>query len=924
MESTSETQEKLYVVNRSGKREAVHFDEITRHLYVLSTMPPVLDEVDEALLAKKAIDTMIPGITTSQIDNLLAEEAGCMARQSDQYVQMAARIAIHNLHKDVRAFYARKIGPASSRTYVVTYGDVVAHLWNNHYSGHHAPLISKEIFTMVLLSKEIGSADEEQVKEFYKSVRDIGCEETMQMRGRMNKIEAAIDHSRDYDLYTYFGIMTIIRKYLNHNVETKEILELPQHMLMTVSLGIHGTENIDDAIHTYHRMSQGYFTHATPTLLNSGRRVNQMASCYLLAMGGDSLVDICECWRRCAMISQGGGGIGINVSILRARGSPIKRFNGVAHGVGHELMGVFNAIARYVDQGGGKRKGAFAAYLEPWHADIEEFLDLRGNKGSVLLKCNDMHFGLWIPDLFMERVLLDKEWSLFCPTEAPDLYTTYGEEFEALYVRYERQGKARKTMRAVDLWYQIVDKQQEVSEPYMLYKDACNRKSNQQHLGTIRGSNLCTEIVEYTSEDEVAVCMLASIALPKYIIPECDWHFEGDIRVTIDDDMLRKDVSTIVRNLNREIDRMWYPIGEAEVSNKKHRPLGIGVQGLADVFAMLGVPWESEEALLFNRYIFSRIYLHAALESCQLAKDKGTYTSYKGSPASQGLLQFDLWKKEHEELTKRYAKYGDDASKFYVPLDFEMYHKESQYGTDGSAWPLMKEGVELYGLRNSLLTAPMPTATTSQLLGNNECFEPYTSNVYTRATNAGDFIVYNKHLARALKQRGLWDREMREAIFAGKGSVQDIERIPEDIKKIFKTVWEIKQSHLIRMATERGPYIDQSQSLNLHVANPTRAGLTSLHFTAWRYKLKTGSYYIRRQAESSATSFNTVSASSSSCSSSAKRPLGEVDQEEEEGEKHEEGGKAFSKKARILAACPLNSELGTREGEVDECDMCGS
>jgi ribonucleoside-diphosphate reductase alpha subunit len=924
-------EEKLYVVNRDGEREDVHYDRMIDHIKMLCAKEPPLHGVDEALLARKGIDQMIPGITTSQIDNLLAEEAACMARTSDDYVVLAGRMAIHNLHKDVAVLYNAKSStdPAlcppeyDAATDILRYSHVVKRLYENHYSGHPAPLISHEIYAFFWEHE-----DHDEYEDEYGGTGVPYYE-------LQDRIENAIVHSRDYDRYTYFGIMTMIRKYLNHSLETKQVLELPQHMLMTVALGIHGVENLKDAIQTYELMSEGYFTHATPTLLNAGRPANQLASCYLFTMGDDSLKAIFECARRCAMISQGGGGVGFNATILRARGSPIKRFNGVAHGVCHELLGVFNAIARYVDQGGGKRKGAFAVYLEPWHADIEEFINLRATSGNMEMKCNDLHFGLWNNDLFMERVMTDGKWSLFCPTDAPGLVDAYGDDFETLYLKYEAEGKARKTIRAIDLWNKILDKQQEVSEPYMMYKDAVNRKSNQKHIGTIRGSNLCTEIVEYTSADEIAVCMLMSFALPRYVVL-AEEHEEiermrreygeeeteqicaiGDTGHYYDHIKLRKHVQVGVRNLNRVIDRMWYPDAAAERSNKRHRPIGIGVQGLADVFGRLEVSWDSSEASQLNHDIFRTIYFSALRGSMECAKTSGPYPTYKGSPASKGLFQPEMWKEERTHLVEKYReKYeGEDWRMFVDPtIDCETIQ-----GT-----PLAEEIAE-HGLRNSLLVAPMPTASTAQLLGNNECFEPFTSNMYTRRTNAGDFVVYNKHMVHSLKKRGLWDAKTRNAVFMANGSVQHIDWIPDDMKAVFRTVWEIKQSLLIRMAAQRAPYVDQSMSLNLHVSTPSRATLNTLHFMSWKKKLKTGSYYIRREAGTSATSFNSVSLRAADSATSGRNGNGKREHEESYGDDDDGIPEASesseeAKRARIAGACPLNSAVG--EGDPSACEAC--
>ena len=1059
-EGAMNDEEKLYVINRDGEHKDVDMEEITFYLNQLMRIKPRLKNIDTELLAKKAIDSMIPGIKTREINDLLAEEAACMARQSEEYVVLAGRIAILNMHHNVTQTYKTwlKKMKIKSGSDELSYTMVVRRLYENYYKKDHAPIISAEIHSFMCDS----IFEDDKPLAIHSWIRDGIFEDDIALIEARLKVENAINHNRDYDMYTYFGIMTLIRKYLSKDLITDVLLELPQHMLMTVSLGIHGIDNLDDAIQTYALMSHGFFTHATPTLLNGGRRINQMASCYLLTMGGDSLTDIAECMRRCMMISQGGGGIGISATPLRARGSIIKTMHGKAHGVCHELLRVFNSLAKYVDQGGGKRKGAFAVYLEPWHADVEEFIDLRAINGNMDMKCNDLNIGLWINDLFMERVLNNEPWSLFCPTDAPKLCDAYGKEFDALYEQYERQGLARKTLPAVELWYKILDKQQEVSEPYMMYKDACNRKSNQKNLGTIRGSNLCvagdtlvltgngelpiaslegktvilwngnewsegvkivktgtakdlvrvrfgngahldctpehefylqksddsktppkvpasnlqtgdellkwklplcvphaygslysvrvvsveplstkqdtfcftepkrhmgmfngvqtgqcTEIIEYTSKDEIAVCVLMSFALPKYVVLAHETERLETMRKEYGEEeveqicriedtenfydfiLLARHVGVGVENLNRVIDRMHYPDEAARKSSMTHRPVGMGVQGLADVFGMLEISWDSAIAREINHTIFRTIYEAGLRGSMECAKVDGPYETYEGSPASKGIFQPGLWQDERLLLEKKYtAKYGKEyVNTFFIPASQCVLVNEK-----------LKREIAEHGLRNSLLVAPMPTASTAQILGNNECIEPVTSNIYTRATGAGDFIVYNKHLVHSLKKRGLWDTEMRNSLYSNSGSVQNIERVPEHLKNVYKTVWEIKQSLLITLAAERGHYIDQSQSLNLHVAKPTRAVLNSLHFLTWRMKLK-GSYYIRRQAESSATSFTSVSIAAPAVEAAdGKR-------------KHAEEASAIeTKKARIQGACPLNSVVG--EGDPEACDMC--
>ncbi len=742
----------MQVIKRSGRKEDVSFDKITARLrklcYGLDTRYVNIIEV-----AKKVILGLYDGVTTVELDNLAAETAATMATIHPDYAILAARIAISNLHKETEKSFHK----------------VVHALY--HYidpkTGERAGLIGESTYRIVMQHKD--------------------------------QLDSAIIHDRDFD-FDYFGFKTLERSYLMRM--NGKVVERPQHLFMRVAVGIHG-EDIDAALETYNLMSERWFIHATPTLFNAGTPKPQLSSCFLLSMTEDSIEGIFETLKRCALISQSAGGIGLSIHNIRATGSYIKGTGGSSNGI-VPMLRVFNDTARYVDQGGGKRKGAFAVYLEPWHADIFEFLDLKKNHGKEELRARDLFYALWVPDLFMERVKNDEEWSLFCPNEAPGLFDVYGAQFEALYTRYEREGRQRRTVRARELWNAILESQIETGTPYILYKDAANEKSNQKNLGTIRSSNLCTEIIEYTSPDEVAVCNLASIALPKFV---CEGKFDFG--------RLYEITRVVTRNLNRIIDINYYPIPQAERSNRRHRPIGIGVQGLADAFILMGLPFDSEGARRLNRDIFETIYFAAVTESCHLAEKYGPYETFAGSPMSQGLFQFDLW--------------GVKPS-------------------DRWDWEGLRERVKRVGVRNSLLLAPMPTASTSQILGNNECFEPYTSNLYTRRTLAGEHIVVNKHLMRDLVRLGLWNEEMREAIMAANGSVQGIEAIPKEVRDIYKTAYEISQKVILDMAADRGAFICQSQSLNVFMETPTFAKLSSMHFYAWQKGLKTGMYYLRSKA----------------------------------------------------------------------------
>jgi ribonucleoside-diphosphate reductase alpha chain len=748
----------MFVVKRDGRKEAVKFDKITARIKKLCY--GLNNVVDPVKVAMKVIEGLYDGVSTSELDNLAAEVAATMTVQHPDYALLASRIAVSNLHKNTKKSFSE------------TMKDLYTYI--NPITGEKAPLIADDVYEIIEANKEV--------------------------------LDSSIIYDRDFN-YDYFGFKTLERSYLL-KLDGK-IAERPQHMLMRVSLGIH-KEDIDAAIETYNLMSEKWFTHATPTLFNSGTPKPQMSSCFLLTMKDDSIDGIYDTLKQCAKISQSAGGIGLSIHNVRAKGTYIKGTNGTSNGI-VPMLRVFNDTARYVDQGGGKRKGSFAIYIEPWHADIFDFLDLKKNHGKEEQRARDLFYALWTPDLFMKRVEEDGNWTLMCPHECPGLYDTYGEEFEALYTKYEQEGKGRKTIKARDLWNAILESQIETGTPYMMYKDAANKKSNQQNLGTIRSSNLCTEIIEYTSPDEVAVCNLASLALPKFVI---DGKF---------DHQKLFDITYIVtKNLNKVIDQNYYPVPEAKNSNMRHRPIGLGVQGLADAFILLRLPFDSEEAKQLNKEIFETIYYAAMTASKDLAKEFGPYETFKGSPVSKGIFQFDMW--------------GVTPS-------------------DRWEWDILKEEVKKYGVRNSLLVAPMPTASTSQILGNNECFEPYTSNIYTRRVLSGEFIVVNKHLLRDLNKLGLWNDDMKNRIMAANGSIQDIDEIPQNLKEIYKTVWEIKQRTLIDMAADRGAFICQSQSLNVFMENPNFAKLTSMHFHAWRKGLKTGMYYLRTKAARDAIKF---------------------------------------------------------------------
>ena len=748
----------MYVVKRDGRREAVKFDKITARIKKLcyGLNPLVAPEK----VAMKVIEGLFDGVTTSELDNLAAEVAATNTITHPDYALLASRIAVSNLHKNTKKSFSETIK------------DLYEYI--DPKTGQKAPLISDEVYKIIDKNADV--------------------------------LDSTIIYDRDFR-YDFFGFKTLERSYL---LKLKgQVAERPQQMIMRVAVGIH-KEDLDSAIETYNYMSEGWFTHATPTLFNSGTPKPQMSSCFLLATKEDSIPGIYDTLKQCAQISQSAGGIGLSIHDIRATGSYIKGTNGTSNGI-VPMLRVFNDTARYVDQGGGKRKGSFAIYMEPWHADVFDFLDLRKNHGKEEQRARDLFYALWTPDLFMKRVEENGDWTLMCPHECPGLSDTYGKKFEKLYKKYESEGKGRKTIKAQELWFKILESQIETGTPYMLYKDAANEKSNQKNLGTIKSSNLCTEIIEYTSPDEVAVCNLASIALPKFVI-DGKFDFEKLFKVTY----------RVTRNLDKVIDANYYPVPEARNSNMRHRPIGIGVQGLADAFILMRQAFESEEARQLNKDIFETIYYAALTASKDLAIEKGTYESYKGSPVSQGILQFDMWNVKP---------------------------------SDRWEWDLLREEIQKNGVRNSLLLAPMPTASTAQILGNNECFEPYTSNIYTRRVLSGEFIIVNKHLLRDLVKLGIWDDRLKNKLMASNGSIQNIDEIPDNIKNLYKTAWEISQKVLLDMAADRGAFIDQSQSLNIFMENANFAKLTSMHFYGWKAGLKTGMYYLRTKSATDAIKF---------------------------------------------------------------------
>ena len=749
----------MYVGKRDGRKETVKFDKITaRIIKMCYGLDPL---VSPEAVAMKVIEGIYDGVSTSDLDNLAAEVAAAKTIDHPDYALLASRIAVSNLHKETKK----------------TFSEVIDDL--HHYidpkTGQNASLVADDVYEIIQENKEA--------------------------------FDSSIIYDRDFR-YDYFGFKTLSRSYLMRL--NGKIAERPQQMLMRVAIGIH-KKDVASAIKTYNLMSEGWFTHATPTLFNAGTPKPQMSSCFLLTMKSDSIEGIYDTLKSCAQISQSAGGIGLALHDIRATGSYIKGTNGTSNGI-VPMLRVFNDTARYVDQGGGKRKGSFAMYIEPWHADVFDFLDLKKNHGKEEQRARDLFYALWIPDLFMKRVKENGDWTLMCPHECPGLSDSHSAEFEALYTKYEKEGKGRKTIKAQDLWFKILESQIETGTPYMLYKDAANAKSNQQNLGTIKSSNLCTEIIEYTAPDEVAVCNLASLALPKYVTEDGKFDHDKLFEVTYQ--------ATL--NLNRIIDENFYPVVEAKNSNLRHRPIGLGVQGLADAYIMMGLPFESDEARTLNREVFETIYFASMSASKDLAKVEGPYETIKGSPVSKGIFQFDMW--------------GVTPSNRWE-------------------WDILKEEVKKHGVRNSLLLAPMPTASTAQILGNNECFEPYTSNIYTRRVLSGEFIIVNKHLLKDLVREGLWTKDMRQKIMTANGSVQNINEVPQRLKDLYKTAWEISQKAIIDQAADRGAYICQSQSLNIFMENANFGKLTSMHFYGWEKGLKTGMYYLRTKAATDAIKF---------------------------------------------------------------------
>lgn len=753
----------MFVIKRDGHKEPVRFDKITARIQRLCYG---LDSthVDAVAVTQRVISGVYHGVTTIELDNLAAETAAYMTTIHPDYAILAARIAVSNLHKQTIKQFSQVAK--------------ILHDYINPKTDLHSPMISDETYKII-------------------------CDHA-------DELNSAIVYDRDFN-YNYFGFKTLERSYLLR--VNGKVAERPQHLIMRVAVGIHG-DDIPRVIESYNLMSQRFFTHGSPTLFNAGTPSPQMSSCFLVAMKDDSIDGIYDTLKTCALISKSAGGIGLHIHNIRSTGAYIAGTNGTSNGI-IPMVRVFNNTARYVDQGGNKRPGAFALYLEPWHADIFDFIDIRKNHGKEEIRARDLFPALWIPDLFMKRVEQNGEWTLFSPNEAPGLSDVYGDEFEALYEKYEREGRGRSTVKAQKLWYSILEAQTETGTPFMLYKDACNKKTNQKNLGIIKSSNLCCEIVEYSSPEEVSVCNLASIALPSFVAKDAtsSWY---------DFEKLHEVTKVVTRNLNRIIDRNFYPVEEARRSNMRNRPIALGVQGLADAFMTLRLPFDSQEAKELNIQIFETIYHGAVEASIELAAEEGPYETYEGSPASKGLLQYDLWNVKPSELWD---------------------------------WDTLKQKLAKHGLRNSLLVAPMPTASTSQILGNNECFEPYTSNIYSRRVLAGEFQIVNPHMLKDLVDLGIWNDSMKNNIIANNGSIQSLPNIPDEIKALYKTVWEISQKHIIDMAADRAAFIDQSQSLNIHIKEPTMGKLTSMHFYGWKKGLKTGMYYLRTQSAAAAIQF---------------------------------------------------------------------
>ncbi len=813
----------MFVAKRDGRKEPIMFDKITARIRKLNYgLNPLVDPVRVAM---RVIEGLYDGVTTSELDNLAAEIAATMTTTHPDYAKLAARISVSNLHKNTKKSFSETM--EDLYTYV------------NPRTGKKAPLLSEEVHKII--------------------------------QKNADKLDSSIIYNRDFG-YDFFGFKTLERSYLLKL--NGQIVERPQHMLMRVSIGIH-LNDIESALETYELMSKRYFTHATPTLFNSGTPKPQMSSCFLLAMKDDSIDGIYDTLKQTAKISQSAGGIGLSIHNVRATGSYIAGTNGTSNGI-VPMLRVFNDTARYVDQGGGKRKGSFAIYVEPWHADIFDFLELKKNHGKEEMRARDLFYAMWTPDLFMKRVEQNAEWTLMCPNECPDLYNVHGDEFDKLYLKYESEGRGRKTIKARDLWEKILESQIETGTPYMLYKDSANRKSNQKNLGTIRSSNLCTEILEYTSADEIAVCNLASIALPMFV-KDGEFDHQSLFDVTV----------RVTKNLNRVIDRNYYPVKEAENSNFRHRPIGLGVQGLADTFIMLRLPFTSEKAKELNQEIFETLYFAAVTASAEEAKKDGPYETYKGSPMSKGEFQHNLWGIKDEELSGRWD------------------------------WLALRKTVKKQGVRNSLLVAPMPTASTSQILGNNECFEPYTSNIYTRRVLSGEFIVVNKHLLEDLVDRGLWNEDMKQELMRNNGSIQNIDGIPDDIKELYRTVWEMSMKDIIDMSRHRGYFIDQSQSLNLFMEGATMAKLTSMHFYGWKSGLKTGMYYLRTKSAVDAIKFT--------LDNKTKAKVPEMEPAEKVAAASSIKSDSTSVPVEPLSPEELKQMLSqAKESEDDDCLMCGS
>ena len=829
----------MYVLKRDGRKEPIMFDKITARIKKLCySFNPLVDPVRVAM---RVIEGLYDGVTTSELDNLAAEIAATMTTTHPDYASLAARISVSNLHKN------------TIKSFSETMKDL--HDYVNPITGKKASLISDEVYKVIKKNAE--------------------------------ELDSKIIYNRDFG-YDYFGFKTLERSYLLKI--NGQIVERPQHMLMRVSVGIH-LDDLEAVTDTYELMSKKYFTHATPTLFNSGTPKPQMSSCFLLTMQDDSIDGIYDTLKQTAKISQSAGGIGISIHNIRSTGSYISGTNGTSNGI-VPMLRVFNDTARYVDQGGGKRKGSFAIYIEPWHSDIFDFLDLKKNHGKEEMRARDLFYAMWLPDLFMKRVEKNAKWTLMCPNECPGLYDCHGDEFDKLYLKYEKQSKGRKTIKARELWEKILESQIETGTPYMLYKDSANRKSNQKNLGTIRSSNLCTEILEYTSKDEIAVCNLASIALPMFV-EKGEFNHQKLYDVTI----------RVTKNLNKVIDRNYYPVKEAENSNFRHRPIGLGVQGLADAFIKLRMPFTSEKAKELNQDIFETLYFAALNASVEESKKDGPYKTYKGSPISKGEFQHNMWGVEDKELSGRWN------------------------------WGKLRKDVLKHGVRNSLLVAPMPTASTSQILGNNECFEPYTSNLYTRRVLSGEFIIVNKHLLKDLVELGLWNEDMKQELMRSNGSIQDIKQIPDELKELYRTVWEMSMKDIIDMARHRGYFIDQSQSLNLFMEGATMSKLTSMHFYAWKSGLKTGMYYLRTKSAIDPIKFTLEKKDKAEVEETVEVETVEVETVEAAEEvkiTRTEKTKARKSKEKPVAVKPLTPEelkqiiSQSKENEDDDCLMCGS